>query len=170
MSGRRRQGILFLLLSLGLSTFFVVHSLLVDVDFEACFENYAASVSGYRPRHLVSEMSLGELVRSVSQAASVDDLILAGVGLLPLTPFLAAWAASRGPQAQRFWTASAIVSATLIVAWTSTRRLRDFYDCDLNGVTVAILVAPIMYAALNLIVMPFLGAFRYVFLAFTGRT
>lgn len=169
MSARRRQGVFFILLSLALSIFLIGHSLLVEVDFEACFGNLAASINGSRPYHRVGEMSFGELFYAASRAISVDQLIIAIFGFLPLSPFLICWNYSKSEHRRAFWTISALAAFAAIIALVSTRGLMDFYECDRNGVSLAILIAPIMYMAISLVAVLSLAFLRLLALNIIGR-
>jgi hypothetical protein len=168
MSGRR-QSVLFLFLSLALSAFLLGHALLVQVDFEACFGNLVASVNGERPYRRVAEMSLGQLAHSAGQAFSADPLIVAVLGLLPLSPFWIAWTVSRSRPMRKLWIVSAIVALVVIAGWTFTTGLAGFYDCDRNGVSLGLLFAPIVYTAATSAATLALAALRSVFLSATGR-
>jgi hypothetical protein len=166
---QRRQALLLFGLSLAVAMVLIGQSLIVQVDFEACFGNYAASINGERPFRRVSEMSPGELASGASRSASVDQLIIGVLGLLPLAPFLAGWTTSKRPQARRFWIVCALVATIAIIAWTATRSPTDFYDCELNGVSLGLAIAPIFYAAVNAIAALVLAAFRSTILDLIGR-
>ena len=169
MRDRRREGGLLLVLVLGLALFLTAHAVIVRVDFDACLGNYAASINGERPYQRAAEMPFGELVSATFRAFSVEHLIVAGLGLLPLTPFLVAWAASKDKQSSRFWIACASLAAGLIVYWTSTSRLLDFYDCDLGGESLAIVLAPILYTTLSVVAALILAVLRWLTLLMTNR-
>jgi len=162
MFDRRAQGIGLLALSAGLSLFLMVHAALVSVDFEACFGNFAASINGERLYLRVGDMSLGALVLAAGRQFSWDQPIVAVVGLLPLSPFAVAWSVSRTNRARLFWVVAAFVGLVCVVAGVSTRNLGAFHDCDRNGVGVEILVAPLVYAAINLMVVLVLVALRFL--------
>lgn len=169
MGGRRRQDLTFLFLSLALSAFQMGHALLVQVDFEACFGNLAASVSGERPYRRVVEMSLDQLADAAGRAMSADPLIVGFVALLPLTPFWIAWTVSQSRTMRRLWIVSAIVAVVVIVGWTLRTGLTGFHDCDRNGVSLGLLFAPLLYTAAALAATLALAALRSVFLSATGR-
>ncbi|MGK6355851.1 hypothetical protein ACMGDH_11595 [Sphingomonas sp. DT-207] len=169
MSGRKNQGILLLLFSLALSIFLTTHSLVVSVDFDACFENLAASVNGSRPYLQVGEMPFGELARKTVQQFSADALFIALLGLIPLSPFMIAWLVSKNERDRTFWIASAFVALVAIVAWVSTTSLAAFYDCELSGVGLGLLIAPILYAAISLVAVIGLAVLRFLALLFGGR-
>jgi 4-amino-4-deoxy-L-arabinose transferase-like glycosyltransferase len=162
MSGRRRQGILLIFLSLALSAFLVGHSLIVDVDAHACFESYSASINGERPFLRVSEMSFAQLASSARQAITADAIIFAVLGLLPLAPFLLAWRFSRD-RSGRFWIACAIAALVAIVFSISTTELTSYYDCDLNGVSLGILIAPVMYMVMTTAAVVALALLQFIF-------
>jgi hypothetical protein len=152
-----------------LSLFLVVHGLLVEVDFHACYENYAMSVGGGRRYPMVGEMSLPELAHAAGQRFSTDDLIIAALGLLPLLPFLAAWLTSRSKQTRTFWLISGLASLVIIVAWICSQELSDYYDCDLNGVSLGILLQPILCTAINAAVVIALAALRPLAFELVGK-
>ncbi|HEX8513295.1 MAG TPA: hypothetical protein VF688_09325 [Allosphingosinicella sp.] len=164
----RRQGDLFFFLSLSLSAFLMGHSLVVQVDFEACFGNLAESVNGHRPHRRVPEMSFGELAYAAGQATSVVQVIIAVLGLLPLSPFWIAWRVSRDGPFGHLWIVSAMVALIAIVCWTFTMDLGEFHDCDLKGVDLGILFAPILYTAVILAPTLALALLRSLFLSDTG--
>ncbi|HEX8620794.1 MAG TPA: hypothetical protein VF718_02405 [Allosphingosinicella sp.] len=159
---------MFLLLSLALSAFLLGHALLVQADFEACFGNYVASIGGERPYRRVAEMALGELAGAAVRAFSADQLIVAVLGLLPLAPFWIAWTVSRSRGMRKLWIVSAIVALIVIVGWTFTTGLAGFYDCDRSGVSLGLLLAPVVYAAATLTGALVLAALRSVFVSATG--
>jgi hypothetical protein len=165
----RRQSLLFFLLSVALSAFLMGHSLLVQVDFEACFGNVVESLRGNRPYRQVVEMSFGQLAYSAGQAISVNHLIIALFGLLPLSPFWIARMVSQGRLFRQLCFVSAIVAFIVIVGWYLTNDLREFYDCDRNGVSLGILVAPILYTAVTSATTLALVFLRSLFLSATGR-
>ena len=167
--GEKRQSVLFYVLSLALALFMMGHSLVVQVEFEACFGNLAASLNGDRPYLRVAEMSLGRLASLAGQSISADHLVIAALGLLPLLPFRIAWAASGDRLSRHLWTASAIAAFLVIVGWTVTSELTDFYDCDLNGVSLAILFAPILYTAATSAATLVVAGLRSVALSAMGR-
>lgn len=169
MRARRRQGVLFLFLALALSAFLMGHSLLVQVDFDSCFGNLAASISGERPYRRVAEMSLGQLAYAAGQAISADQLIVAVLGLLPLSPFWIAWTVSRSWPMQKLWIVAAIVALGVIAGWVLATGLTGFYDCDRNGVSLGIVFAPILYTAATLAATLALAALRSVVLSAMGR-
>lgn len=168
MSARRTQGILLLLFSLALSIFLMMHESAVEADFEACFENFVASVNGSRPYPQVRGISFGELFHRTVWQFSADRLIIGALGLFPLSPFVAAWLVSKDERARMFWVASALVALIATVAWVSTTSLAAYYDCDLNGVGLGILFAPIMYAAISVIAVLGLAVLRFLVLLFAG--
>lgn len=167
--GERRQRILLYFLSLALSLFLMGHYLIVEIEFEACFGNMAASVSGQRPYLRVAEMSFGQLAYSAARAISAEHLILAAFGLLPLSPFLLAWSVARDKLSRQLWVASAIAAFIVILGWTATRDLADFYDCDLNGVSLGIMLAPILYTAATMAAALAFAGVRSVVLSALGR-
>ncbi|PSJ42923.1 hypothetical protein [Allosphingosinicella deserti] len=169
MRDRPRQGVVLLILMVGVSLFLTAHASVVRVDFDACFGNYGASINGERPFQRVAEMSLGNLVSATFRAFSTEHLIVAALGLLPLSPFLVAWAFPRKRGSGRFWIACASLAAGLIVYWTFTSRLMDFYDCDLNGESLALLLAPILYTTLSVVAALVLAVLRWVTVLMTDR-
>lgn len=169
MGGRRRTHLLFLFLALAFSAFLTGHALLVQVDFEACFENLGRSVDGVRPYRRVAEMSLSQMAQAAGGALSADYLILAVPALLPFTPFWVAWAVSRSRAMQTLWIVAAIVAFVVIAGWLFTTGLAGFYECDRNGVTVGIAIAPFLYTAATLAATLVLAGLRGVFLSATGR-
>jgi hypothetical protein len=160
MRDRRKQGIFLLFLAAMLSLFLMLHAVVVSVDFEACFGNLAA-VYNQDQYARVGEMSFGALALAVGRQFSAEDMIVAGVGLLPLTPFAIAWRGSRDDQARSFWLVSALVACVVIVAVTLATGLEGFYDCDRSGVSLGILIAPILYAAVNVVVAFVLAGVRF---------
>ena len=162
MIGRTNQTILLLLASLLLSLFLVGHSLVVEAEFEACFGNYVASINGERPYERVGEMSLGELVFAAGRQFSDDQLILAVFGLFPLVPFIVAWLASKTERTRKFWIVSALVAAVVIIIRVSSTSLTSFYDCDRNGVSIAILLGPLLYMTVNAVAAPGLAGVRFL--------
>lgn len=165
----KRQSALFFFLSLALSIFVVGHSLVVQVDFEACFGNLAESVNGRRPSRTVAEMSFGQVAYAAGQAISAVQLIIAVLGLLPLVPFWIAWRLSRDRPLRQLWTVSAIVAFIVIVCWILTMEITEFHKCDLKGVSLGILFAPVEYMAMTLAATLALAFFQSLFLIAMGR-
>jgi hypothetical protein len=140
------------------------HGLLVEVDFHTCFENYANSISPGTPRlKYVGEMSVFELVDAASSTASADDAFLLGIGLLTLFPYLLATLLSKTPESASRWTMLAVIVSILAVAgyaqslWSLFGGAKEFYDCDLNGVSIAIALGPILLFLVNLAIALALG-------------
>lgn len=166
-TGRKRQGLLLLLFSIVFSLFLMTHSAIVGVDYEACFSNYGAAINGERPYLRAGEMSFGALMRAAGGQLSTDGLIIGALGLLPLSPFLIAWRFSE--RAPVFWVASALLSLIVMIVAISTRSLTEFYDCDLNGVSLGLLFAPILYLVANMIAVAGLAVLYYLMLLFVVR-
>lgn len=159
----RKQGATFLFLSLALSAFLIGHSLIVQVDFDACFGSLAESVNGHRPYRGVAEMSFGQLAHAAGRAISGDQLMFAVLGLLPLSPFWLAWRISRDGRSRQLWIVSAIVALIVIVCWTFTMDPTEYHDCDLKGVSLGIAFAPIVYTAMTLAATLALAFLRSLF-------
>jgi hypothetical protein len=147
----KRQAISLLLFSAAFSLFVMWHSLVVEVDFEACFGNYSAAINGDRPYLMVDEMSFGALNRAVARRFSPDTLIIGALGLLPLFPFVTAWFLSRDARTRMFWVVSALFALIIMVSAISMKSLTEFYDCDRNGVSLGVLFAPVFYMFLNVL-------------------
>lgn len=162
--------LLLLALPLVLSLSLTAHSLIVEVESFACFENLGASIDGgERPYLRVGEMSVSELAQASIQQFSAEDLILAGLGLLPMLPFLIAWLVSRDKETGMFWPVSGFAALIIIGAGVSRHDLTAFYDCDLNGVSLGMIFAPILFTAINTVAVIILAAFRSVALDLAGR-
>lgn len=159
----RRQGATFFFLSLALSAFLMGHSLIVQVDFDACFGNLAESVNGRRPHRGVAQMSLVQLAHAAGRAFSADQLMFAVLGLLPLSPFWLAWRVSRDGPSRRLWIVSATVALVVIVCWTLTMDPTEFHDCDLKGVSLGLPFAPILYSGMTLAATLVLAFLRSLF-------
>lgn len=162
MGRTKRQALALLLFSIAFSLFAMWHSLVVDVDYEACFGNYAAAINGERPYPRVDEMSFRALARAAAGNFSSSTLIIGAVGLLPLFPFVAAWFISRDAQACMFWVVSALFALIVMVSAISMTSLTEFYDCDLNGVSLGVLFAPIGHMFLNVVAVAILFAAYFV--------
>lgn len=91
------------------------------------------------------------------------------LGFLPLSPFSIAWSMTRDGRSRQLWIVAAAVAFIAIVCWTLASDLTDFYDCDLNGVSLAIIIAPIVYTAATSAATLVLAAVRSLFLSATGR-
>jgi hypothetical protein len=128
----------------------MVHATIVDIDFKACFENYVASINGARPYRMVSEMSFRALVFAVKDRLS-DELIVGALGLLPLLPFSIAWFASRTARWRTLWIICALVSLAIIIVGYYRSGLAGFYDCDRNGISLGILLVPLVFTIINFV-------------------
>nr|WP_294814395.1 hypothetical protein [uncultured Sphingomonas sp.] len=162
MGRTKRQALALLLFSIAFSLFAMWHSLVVDVDYEACFGNYAAAVNGERPYLRVEEMSFRALARAAAGNFSPSTLIIGALGLLPLFPFVTAWFFSGDARTRMFWVVSALCALIVMVSAISMRSLTEFYDCDLNGVSMGVLFAPIFYMLLNMAAAAVLFVVYYV--------
>ena len=158
MRETKGQVIWLLLFSIAFSLFAMWHSLIVDVDYEACFGNYGAV------------MSFGAVARSVAGNFSPSSLVIGALGLLPLFPFVTAWFFSRDARTGAFWVISALFALVIMVSAILMRNLTDFYDCDLNGVGLGVLFAPIVYMFLNVVAVAVLSAAYYVLRLFVIGT
>ena len=170
MRETKGQVIWLLLFSIAFSLFAMWHSLIVDVDYEACFGNYGAAINGERPYLRVEEMSFGAVARSVAGNFSPSSLVIGALGLLPLFPFVTAWFFSRDARTGAFWVISALFALVIMVSAILMRNLTDFYDCDLNGVGLGVLFAPIVYMFLNVVAVAVLSAAYYVLRLFVIGT
>lgn len=170
MGGTKRQAISLLLFSIAFSFFAMWHSLVVDVDYEACFGNHAAAINGKRPYLMVDEMSFRALVRAAAGNFSPSTLIIGALGSLPLFPFVTAWFLSRDAWTRMFWVVSALCALIVMVSAISMTSLTEFYDCDLNGVSLGVLFAPIFYMLLNMAAAAVLFVAYYVLRLFVFGT
>ena len=163
MIGSRVQGGVLLLAAVALSLFLLGHSLLVEVDHHACFENFATAIHGQHPYLRPAEMAPGVLARAALRRFSGDDLIVLASGLLPLLPFGIAWRLSRTSKTRLFWLVFTLAAVLVIVTGVSMSSLADFHDCDRKGVDLGIVVAPLAYMLVNLAAMSILVTLRYPF-------
>ena len=156
----RWQGLLIFFLCLALAAFLTAHSLFVYLEAEACFD--AMSLHDSHSYLRVADMPFGQLARSVGRIISTGDLIIAGLGFLPLLPFLVAWMVSPDRGSRRLWLVSAIVTFIAITGWTVSLGLAEFYECDRNGVSLGIVALPILYTAATLAATLLLALLRSV--------
>jgi hypothetical protein len=147
-----------------------VHGLLVQVDFNACFENYANMVSPGAPRiERVGEMSWAALLQTASSTIGGEHAFLFALGLLPVCPFLLGILLARSWRSAEQCTLLAFVGALLIAGfygqslWNLFGGSTEFYDCDRSGVSVGIVYVPIFFFLLGLVAVGVLGVFRRAF-------
>ena len=157
-------------LGVALALLIAVHGLLVQVDFNACFENYANMLSPDAPRlERVGEMSWAALLQTSSSTIGADQPYLFALGLLPLCPFLFGILLARTWRSAVLCAELAVVAALLIGGFyvQSLSILfggsTEFYDCDRNGVSVALGYVPISFFLLGLVAVGFVGAFKRAF-------
>lgn len=155
-------------LSLALSIFLTLHSTVVNIDYDACFENYASSINGMHPYNMVGEMSFRELTLAMMNRFSASDLFVAAIGLLALLPFSVAWLTSKDEQSGILWVILTFIEVILIIFITTTYRLKDFYDCDLNGISLGIVVIPMLCAIFNILIV-FVSAVVHFIASLTPR-
>lgn len=170
MGRTKKQAISLLLFSVAFSLFAMWHSLVVDVDYEACFGNYAAAINGKRPYLRVDEMSFGALARAAAGNFSPSSLVIGALGLLPLFPFVIAWFFSKDARTRMFWVVSALFALIVMISAILMRSLTEFYDCDLNGVSLGVLFAPIIYMFLNVVAVAVLFVAYFVLRLFVFGT
>jgi hypothetical protein len=90
-----------------------------------------------------------------------------GVGLLPLVPFLLALQVTSTPKSAELWIVWALIAGGLLVVFYGQSLVAlfggstEFYDCDRNGVSVAILYAPIAWFMLSLLATAVLSIVRW---------
>jgi hypothetical protein len=157
MHDRNAQRVALLALAVALSLFLAAHALVVEVDFDACFGNYAASINGARPYRMVGDMSVGEVIAAAIARISTGTLLVAGLSLFSLLPFIVAWSLSRSPSARAMWLVAAAIGFGVIVVGTATSDLTGFYECDRNGIGLGALIGPFLYALIDLAVIAVLG-------------
>ena len=66
-------------------------------------------------------------------------------------------------------TPAGLPTARVMIVAISTRSLTEFYDCDLNGVSLGLLFAPILYLVANMIAVAGLAVLYYLMLLFVVR-
>lgn len=145
------------------------HSLAVQLDYDACFANLDETVGGSRHVPRVAEMSIAELAFAAGRRFTGNDLIFAAFALLPLAPFSVAWLAAGEASARLFWCAAALVALVAFVGWTWLSGVTAFYDCDRNGVSLALLALPILYMVISLAALPLVAALRFLARLFVIR-
>jgi hypothetical protein len=157
-------------LGVALALLIAVHGLLVEVDFNACFENYGNMVSPDAPRvERVGEMSWAALAQTASSTIGEDESFLFALGLLPLCPFLLGIGLARNWRSAVLCAELAFVAVLLIGAFyvQSLSNLfggsTEFYDCDRNGVSVAIAYAPVSFFILGLVAVGVVGTLKRTF-------
>lgn len=167
MTSKSAQAWIVSALGLALALVIAAHALLVQVDFDACFDNYVKSVSPGEPLlERVGEMSTAKLVSLSFAKIGGDELMLFGFALLASSPFVLAVLSAPTAEAARLWTVIACVISLLMIGFylVSLSKLfggtAEFHDCDRKGVSVSLALLPMLLIFLNLLVVAALGLFR----------
>jgi hypothetical protein len=142
------QRIAIFMLPLLLALILMVYSLAVEIDFYACFMDYADLNNSQGP-HGFWSMSFDSLLQATLERFSSDQIVVLALGFLPLSPFVVAWLVTKDGHLRSFWLASALVAFLIVIVSLMATGLDAYHDCDRKGVSIAILLMPIIYALVS---------------------